>query len=139
MANEGNTKQGAGVERLGFAHDMIVLEYGYDDDVDSDFREQVEQIVGGPLEGEDYTGIVDAVLLWWRDGDGDLTDELVNCVSLLEDGGFIALVTPGSGRQDRLAAHDVQEAGETAGLTASGPVPLGDGREWHVQRLVGRR
>lgn len=125
--------------RLGFAHEQIVLEYGYDDDVEETFRSQVEETVAGPLEDEDYTGVVDAVLLWWREGDGDLTDELVECVALLEDGGFIALVTPGKGRDDRVAAHDVQEACATAGLTASGAVPLGDTGAWHAQRLVGRR
>ncbi len=125
--------------RLGFAHDQIVLEYGYDDDVDESFRQQVQDVVGSALEEEDYTGVVDAVLLWWRDGDGDLTDELVDCLALLEDGGFIALVTPGSGRSDRVAAHVAQEACETAGLTASGAVPLGGDGEWHAQRLVGRR
>ncbi|MCK0114113.1 DUF3052 domain-containing protein [Ornithinimicrobium sp. F0845] len=139
MANEGNHRQGGAVERLGFAHDMIVLEYGYDDDVDETFRERVIEVVGSPLEEEDYTGVVDAVLLWWRDGEGDLTDELVDCLALLEEGGFIALVTPGSGRGDRVPAHDVQEACATAGLTASGAVPLGDDGEWHAQRLVGRR
>ncbi|WP_256838784.1 DUF3052 domain-containing protein [Ornithinimicrobium faecis] len=124
---------------MGFAHDQIVLEYGYDDDVDEAFREQVQAVVGSALEGEDYTGVVDAVLVWWREDDGDLTDELVDCLALLEDGGFIALVTPGAGRSDRVPAHDVQEACNTAGLTASGAVPLGEGDQWHAQRLVGRR
>lgn len=139
MADEGNRPRTDAVGKLGFAHDQIVLEYGYDDDIDEEFRAQVEQTVGGPLEEEGYTGVVDVVLLWWRDGDGDLTDELVECVSLLEEGGFIALVTPGSGRSDRIPAHDVQEACNTAGLTASGAVPLAEGTDWHVQRLVGRR
>lgn len=139
MGNEGIQRPGGPVSKLGFVHDQIVLEYGYDDDVTESFREQIAGVVGSPLEDEDYTGIVDAVLLWWRDGDGDLTDELVECASMLEDGGFIALVTPGTGRADRVAAHDVQEACGTAGLTASGAVPLGDDGEWHVQRLVGRR
>lgn len=139
MATEGNVRPGGPVAKLGFAHDQIVLEYGYDDDVAEEFREEIEEAVGGPMEEEDYTGVVDVVLLWWRDGDGDLTDQLVECVSLLEDGGFIALVTPGAGRDDRVAAHDVQEACATAGLTASGAVLLGDDGQWHVQRLVGRR
>lgn len=139
MTDEGNRPQSGTVDRLGFAHDQIVLEYGYDDDVDEAFREQIEQVVGSPIEGEDYTGVVDAALVWWREGDGDLTDELVDCLALLEDGGFIALVTPGSGRDDRVAAHDVQEACNTAGLTASGALPLMDGDQWHAQRLVGRR
>ncbi|HLS44333.1 MAG TPA: DUF3052 domain-containing protein [Ornithinicoccus sp.] len=139
MSDEGNRPRNGGMERLGFQHDQIVLEYGYDDDVAEEFRELVETTVGGPLEPEDYTGVVDAVLLWWRDGDGDLTDELVDCLALLEDGGFVALVTPATGRSGRVMAHDIQEACATAGLTASGAVPVGDDGAWHAQRLVGRR
>src|SRR5690606_3443460 len=77
--------------------------------------------------------------LWWRDGDGDLTDELVDCLALLEDGGFVALVTPATGRSGRVMAHDIQEACATAGLPASGAAPVGDDGAWHAQRLVGRR
>ena len=36
----------------------------------------------------------DAVLLWWRDGDGDLGDALVDMVGVLDDGGFVVLLTP---------------------------------------------
>jgi hypothetical protein len=79
---------------------------------------------------------VDVALLWWRDGDGDLTDDLVDTTALLEEGGFLVLLTPGKGRPDRVEAFDVQEACSTSGLTASGGVPVG---EWVAQRLVGRR
>lgn len=127
----------APVERIGFKPGQVVVEYGYDDDVDERFREAVETAVGAPLEDEDYTGVVDAVLLWWREDDGDLTDELVDCLTTVEEGGFIALLTPGRRRADRVAAADVQEACSTSGLTASGAVPVGE--EWIAQRLVGRR
>ncbi len=126
----------APVQRLGFAPGQIVVEFGYDDDVDEDVRAAVESVVEGPLEDEDYDGIVDAVLLWWREGDGDLADELVDAVTALDDGGFVALLTPGAGRADRVEAHDVQEACTVCSLTASGGVALG---EWLGQRLVGRR
>ncbi|WP_431472969.1 DUF3052 family protein [Ornithinimicrobium sp. W1665] len=76
------------------------------------------------------------VLLWWRDGDGDLADELVDALTTLEEGGFIALLTPGAGRPDRVAAHEVQEACTTCSLSAAGAIPLG---AWIGQRLVGRR
>ena len=126
----------APVQRLGFAPGQVVVEFGYDDDVDQDVRRSVEALVEGPLEDEDYDGIVDAVLLWWREGDGDLADELVDAVTALDDGGFVALLTPGAGREDRVEAHDVQEACTICSLTASGGVALG---EWLGQRLVGRR
>ena len=126
----------APVQRLGFAPGQVVVEFGYDDDVDQDVRRSVEALVEGPLEDEDFDGIVDAVLLWWREGDGDLADELVDAVTALDDGGFVALLTPGAGREDRVEAHDVQEACTICSLTASGGVALG---EWLGQRLVGRR
>ncbi|MGD8150088.1 DUF3052 domain-containing protein [Ornithinimicrobium sp. Y1694] len=126
----------AGVRKLGFGPDQIVIEYGYDDDVEEDVRVAVETLAGGPLEYEDYDGVVDVVLLWWREGDGDLADELMDALTTMEEGGFIALLTPGTRREDRLAAHEVQEACTTCSLTAAGAVPLG---EWVGQRLVGRR
>lgn len=122
--------------KLGFRPGQIVIEFGYDEDVDEDFRETVESVIGSSLEDEDYDGVVDAAVLWWRDGDGDLTDDLVDTATLLEDGGFVVLLTPGSARPDRVEAFDVQDACNTSGLTASGGVPVG---EWVAQRLVGRR
>jgi len=128
---------GAAVAKLGFKAGQIVIEFGYDDDVDAEFRSAVESAVTAGLEDEDYDGVVDAVLLWWRDGEGDLTDELVDALTMVEDGGFIALLTPGMRRADRVEAPDVQEACTTSGLTASGAVPVGP--DWQGQRLVGRK
>lgn len=124
------------LRKLGLREGRVVVEYGYDDDVDETVRESVEAVIGGSLEDEDYDGITDVVLLWWREGDGDLTDELVDALTTLEEGGSIALLTPGAGREDRVEAHDVQEACTICSLSASGAVPLGD---WMGQRLVGRR
>jgi hypothetical protein len=135
----GGTEHGVdagAVGRLGFRSGQIVIEFGYDEDADEDFRESVEDLTGSPLEDEDYDGVVDVALLWWRDGDGDLTDDLVDTTALLEEGGFLVLLTPGKGRPDRVEAFNVQEACSTSGLTASGGVPVG---EWVAQRLVGRR
>lgn len=126
----------APVRRLGLAPGQVVIEYGYDDDVDEDLREVAEAVVGAPLEDEDYDGVVDVVLLWWRDGDGDLADDLMDALTTMEEGGFILLLTPGSRREDRVPAHELQEACTTCSLTASGGVALG---EWVGQRLVGRR
>lgn len=126
----------AALRKLGLRPGQVVVEYGYDDDVEESVRDAVESLVEGPLEDEDYDGIVDVVLLWWRDGDGDLTDELVDSLTQLEEGGSIALLTPGAGRPDRVAAHDVEEACTTCSMSASGFVPV---ESWVGQRLVGRR
>ena len=124
------------LRRLGLRQGQVVVEYGYDDDVEEAVREAAESLVEGPLEEDDYDGVVDVVLLWWRATDGDLTDELMDSLTTLGEGGSIALLTPGVGRDDRVAAHDVQEACTTCSLSASGAVPLGG---WVGQRLVGRR
>src|SRR5699024_9637190 len=80
---ESRTESGA-LGRLGFRPGQVVIEYGYDDDVDETFREQVEDATASPLEDEDFDGVVDAVLLWWRDGDGDLGDDLMDAIATLE-------------------------------------------------------
>lgn len=126
----------AALGKLGLRAGQVVVEYGYDEDVDEDVRAAVEAVVEGPLEDDDYDDVVDVALVWWRDGDGDLADELVDVMATLEDGGCIALLTPGASREDRVPAHDVQEACTTCSLSASGAVPLGG---WVGQRLVGRR
>ena len=72
----------------------MVQEFGYDSDVDDEFRYAVEDHCGSEIEDEDYTGGADAVLLWFRDGDGDLGDALVDMVGVLDDGGFVVLLTP---------------------------------------------
>ena len=74
------------VERLGLTRDQVVQEFGYDSDVDDEFRFAVEDLCGAEMEDEDYTGGADAVLLWFRDGDGDLGDALVDMVGVLDDG-----------------------------------------------------
>ena len=49
----------------------------------------------------DYGNVVDAVLLWWRDEDGDLVDGLVDSLTDLVGGGAIWLLTPKVGRPER--------------------------------------
>lgn len=79
--------------KLGFKDGDLVQELGYDDDVDFDFREQLEEGIGSELLTEDDQDVVDGVILWWRNGDGDLVDALVD-----------ALTSLGAMRR-RLAAH----------------------------------
>lgn len=120
--------------KLGLAAEQIVQEYGWDEDVDEDFRRSVEALVGSELEDEDYTGVVDVALLWWRDGDGDLTDALVDTLGTLEDGGDIVLVTPRPGQPEEVDPSEVDEAATTAGLHTSGSVMCSE--EWVATRLA---
>lgn len=119
--------------RLGLAAEQIVLEYGYDDDVDEAFRGALTEAIGAQPEGEEYDGVVDVVLIWWRDGEGDLTDELINAVSIIEDGGFVLLATPSAPREDQVDAGEIEEAAGTTSLAVSGPTRV-DG--WLLRRLV---
>jgi hypothetical protein len=63
--------------RLALQQGWVVQEIGWDEDCDDGLRVAVEQATGSTLVDEDYDDVVDAVLLWWRDGDGDLVDVLV--------------------------------------------------------------
>ncbi len=138
------TKPGAGgpggVDRLGFAPGRVVQEFGYDEDVDDDFRFAIEDLCGTELEDEDFTGEVDAVLLWWREDDGDLGDALVDTVGMLGDAGFVVLVTPKPGNPGEVDASEIDEAAVTAGLHGGGSASAGG--YWRATKLVapkGRR
>lgn len=120
--------------KLGFVADQVILEIGYDDDVDDELRVQIEDTVEGELEEEGYDDVVDGVLLWWREDDGDLTDALVDALTTLDDQGFIALLTPKVGRPGEVDPSDITEAAETAGLQASASVNLTP--QWSGTRLV---
>ena len=75
-------------ERLGIKPGQVVQEIGYDDDCDEQLREAITHVDGVELVDEDYDDVVDVVLLWWRDGDGDLVDALVDALTPLADGGI---------------------------------------------------
>lgn len=125
------------VAKLGFEHEQIVQEYGWDDDVDEVLRLAIEAVVGEELEDEDYTGVVDAVIMWWRDDDGDLTDALVDTLGTLAEGSSIVLLTPRPGLEGEVDPSEVDEAATTAGLHTSGNVMCSD--EWVATRLAARK
>ncbi|EUA65775.1 hypothetical protein I553_8057 [Mycobacterium xenopi 4042] len=49
---------------------------------------------------EDTDEVVDVVLLWWREGDGDLVDTLMDAIASLAEDGVIWVLTPKTGRPD---------------------------------------
>ncbi|WP_369388934.1 DUF3052 domain-containing protein [Streptomyces sp. CG1] len=119
--------------RLGFQPDQVVQEIGYDDDVDQDLRESIEETIGQELVDEDYDDVADAVLLWFRDDDGDLTDALVDAIGYLEEGGQILLLTPKTGRDGYIEPSDISDAAQTAGLSQTKSVSVG--KDWNGSRL----
>lgn len=122
------------ITRLGFAPGLVVQEFGWDEDADNDLRFAVEDTVGSELEDEDWTGGADAVLLWWRLDDGDLTDALVDTVGLLGEGGFVILLTPRPGHEGSIDPADVREASRTAGLHDAAAIVAGP--DWRATRLA---
>lgn len=126
--------QRALAERLGFSEGDVVLEIGYDDDCDDALRSAVEAAIGTPVLADDTEDVVDVVLLWWRDDDGDLVDALVDALSFLGSGGVIWLLTPKSGRDGHVEPSDIGEAAPTAGLSSTKTTSAGT--DWSGTRLV---
>lgn len=123
--------------KLGIASGLVVQEIGYDDDCDDDLRASVEAASGSALVDEDYDDVVDVVLLWWRDEDGDLVDALVDAIAILADQGVIWLLTPKPGRDGHVESSDISDAAPTAGLQSTSTVSAS--RDWQGTRLVAPR
>lgn len=121
-------------ERLGIKPGHVVQEIGYDDDCDELLREQVAGGDGVELVDEDYEDVVDGVLLWWREEDGDLVDALVDAKTPLADGGYIVLLTPKAGREGHIEPSEIGEAAPTAGLSQTSTVSAG--KNWSASRMV---
>ena len=121
-------------ERLGIKPGQVVQELGYDDDVDEKLRDAIAVVNGVELVDEDYDDVVDVVLLWWREGDGDLFDALADALTPLADGGYIWLLTPKAGRANHVEPSDIGEAAPTAGLSQTSSVSAG--QDWSGTRLV---
>lgn len=120
--------------RLGFKPGQVVQEFGYDDDVDHELRDSIEELTGEELLDEDADDVVDVVLLWWREEDGDLVDGLVDVLGSLSERGVIWLLTPKSGRAGHVEPSDIQEAAPTAGLHATSSISAC--KDWAGTRLV---
>lgn len=124
-------------EKLGIGPGSVVQEIGWDDDCDEELREVVRGRTEQDLVDEDYDDVVDAVMLWWREGDGDLVDALVDALAPLADHGVIWLLTPKAGRDGHVEPSDVSEAAPTAGLQQTSSISAG--RDWNGARLVAPR
>ncbi|WP_432513337.1 DUF3052 domain-containing protein [Kineococcus sp. SYSU DK001] len=112
----------AAAAKLGFKSGQLVQEFGWDEQVDEDFRQAVEEIVGSELLDEDADDVADVVLCWYREGDGDLVDALVDSITNLAEGGIVWLLTPKKGRPGHVNASEIDEAAPTAGLHATSSV-----------------
>ncbi|GGR74474.1 hypothetical protein GCM10010252_10980 [Streptomyces aureoverticillatus] len=120
--------------RLGFQPEQVVQEIGYDDDVDQELREAIEEVIGSELVDEEYDDVADGVVLWFREDDGDLTDALVDALQLIDEGGDILLLTPKTGRDGYVEPSEISEAAQTAGLAQTKSFSVG--KDWTGSRLV---
>ena len=119
--------------KLGIEKDQLVQELGWDEDTDDDIRSDIEDACGGELLDEDADDVVDVVLLWWRDGDGDLVDRLMDAITPLADDGVIWVLTPKTGQPGHVRPAEIAESAPTAGLMQTSSANLGD---WIASRLV---
>ena len=113
---------------------MVVHVLGWDDDVDDSVREAIENAIDADLVDGDYGDVVEAVILWWREGDGDLVDALVDTLTDLVGGGTVWLLTPKVGRPEAVDAADITEAAPIAGLATTTTFPVS--QDWAATRLV---
>ena len=123
--------------RMGFAAGELILEVGYGPDCDDVLRSEIAAITGTQLLEGETTEVVDAVILWWRDGDGDLVDELMDALTYLTETGPIWVLTPKLGRDVHVESSDIQDAAPIAGLSQTSTIALA--QDWAGTRLVARK
>jgi hypothetical protein len=121
-------------ERLGFQPGQVVQELGYDEDAEQELRDGIEALTGQALVDEDHDDVADAVVLWFREDDGDLTDALVDATTMIDPGAPVWLLTPKTGRDGYVEPSDIGEAAQTAGLAQTKSINAG--KDWSGSRLV---
>jgi Protein of unknown function (DUF3052) len=121
-------------ERLGFRPGMVVQELGWDSDTDDDLRIAIEDVIDADMVDGDYGNVVDAVLLWFREEDGDLVDSLVDALTDLVGGGAIWLLTPKVGRVNAVDPADIAESAPIAGLSQTTTAAVS--KDWAATRLI---
>ena len=122
---------------MGIKNGDLVLEVGGDESSDLRVREQICAITGTDFLNGDSQEVVDAVIIWWRDGDGDLVDELMDSLTYLSENGMIWVLTPKVGRDGHVEPSDIQDAAPTAGLSLTSTISIAP--DWSASRLVARK
>ena len=126
--------QRSAADRLGIAAGMLVQELGRDDDVDGELVDDIVARAGTELVDVDSDDVVDVVLLWFREDDGDLVDALMDARTRLDNNGAIWVLTPKAGRPGHVEPSDIVDAAPTAGLTQTSTVS--GSKDWAAAKLV---
>jgi hypothetical protein len=124
---------GSYAQKMGLQPGNIVQEIGWDEDTDDDLRLSIEELTGAEMLDEDTDEVVDVVVLWWRDDDGDLVDTLMDVITPLSDDGYVWVLSPKTGQDGHVQPSEIAEAAPTAGLTQTSSTNLGS---WIGSRLV---
>ncbi len=122
---------------MGLKPGELVLELGGSSDSDQSLRSKISEITGTELIENQTTEVVDAVIIWWRDGDGDLEDELVDALTYLSESGAVWVLTPKAGRDGHVEPSDIQDAAPNVGLSQTSTFAIA--ADWSATRLVARR
>ena len=122
---------------MGFAKGDQILEIGYAADCDDSLRAKIKGITDTEFIQTDPTEVIDGVIIWWRDGDGDLIDELMDALTFLSETGPIWVMTPKMGRPNYVEASEIQDAAPTAGLSVTSSIAVAN--DWTATRLVARK
>ena len=123
--------------RMGFEKGQLILEIGHGSDCDENLRQQIVDIVGEPLIQNDTNEVVDSVLIWFRDDDSDLTDELVDALAYLSESGTIWVLTPKVGRDGHVEPSDIQDAVNIAGLSQTSTIAVAP--NWTATKIMHRK
>jgi hypothetical protein len=123
--------------RMDFAKGELVLEVGHGPDCDAALRNEIMKMTGTKFLDGSTNEVVDAVLLWFREDDGDLVDELMDATSYLSETGPIWVLTPKVGRDGHVEPSDIQDAAPTCGLNQTSTIAVA--ADWTATRLVARK
>ena len=122
---------------MGFQKGDLILEVGTAADCDESLRSEIAIITGTKFLSGKAEEVVDAVIIWWRDGDGDLVDELMDGLTYLSETGPIWVLTPKVGRDGHVEPSDIQDAAPVAGLSQTSTIAVAS--DWTATRLVARK
>ncbi|MSW72900.1 MAG: DUF3052 family protein [Actinobacteria bacterium] len=122
---------------MGMKKGDLILEVGRREDCDIKFRDELSAITGTQFLDGLTQEVVDAVIIWWRDGDGDLVDELMDSLTYLSASGAIWVLTPKVNRDGHVEPSDIQDAAPTAGLSQTSTISVAS--DWTATRLVARK
>ena len=122
---------------MGFKEGDLVLEVGRSAGCDESLRKSISAITKTEFVDSDAHEVVDGVIIWWRDGDGELVDELMDALTYLSETGPIWVLTPKVGRDGHVEPSDIQDAAPTAGLSQTSSFSIA--ADWSATRLLARK